>query len=61
MSEALTEKIDRIETLLQEINAKIDNFLGFEELDEKERREADSLRKEIEAGEYVNFDEAFED
>jgi hypothetical protein len=61
MSEALTEKIDRIETLLREINAKIDNFLGFDELDNDEQKELETLRKEIEAGEYINFDEAFED
>ena len=61
MSEALTEKIDPIETLLREINAKIDNFLGFDELDNDEQKELETLRKEIEAGEYINFDEAFED
>ncbi len=37
MSEVLIEKIDRIEALLLELSAKIDNFLGFEEITEEEK------------------------
>jgi len=55
------EKIDRIEALLREVNAKIDNFLGFEELDKDEQEEVKALRREIEAGEYLHFDEVFGD
>jgi len=55
------EKIDRIESLLQKLNAKIDNFLGFEELDKDEQNEVEALQKEIEAGEYLHFDEVFGD
>ena len=55
------EKIDRIESLLQKLNAKIDNFLGFEELDKDEQNEVEALRKEIEAGDYLQFDEIFGD
>jgi hypothetical protein len=61
MSQALIEKIDHIETLLLKINAKIDNFLGFEELNEKERKEVEALRKDVKSGEYVGFDEVFGD
>jgi len=61
MSESLMEKIDRIEALLREVNAKIDNFLGFEELDKDEQEEVKALRREIEAGEYLHFDEVFGD
>ncbi len=61
MSEALMEKIDRIESLLQKLNAKIDNFLGFEELDKEEQKEVEALRKEVEAGKYIHFDETFGD
>jgi hypothetical protein len=59
MSETLMEKIDRIETLLREINAKIDNFLGFEALDNEERNELQDLREAISSGEYLYFAEVF--
>ena len=61
MSESLMEKIDRIESLLQKLNAKIDNFLGFEELNKDKQEEVEALRREIEAGEYLHFDEVFGD
>ncbi len=53
------EKIDHIEKLLMEINAKIDNFLGFEELSEEELEEIERLREEVKSGEYVRFEEMF--
>ena len=43
MSEVLIEKIDRIEALLLELSAKIDNFLGFEEITEK--KEVEKLKE----------------
>ena len=52
-------KMDRIEALLVELNAKIDNFLGFEDLEDEEEREVEKLRKEVESGEYVRFEEVF--
>jgi hypothetical protein len=45
--------------LLQEINFKIDNFLGFKELSEEERKEIESIEKEVESGKYLTFDEIF--
>ncbi|ATZ60657.1 MAG: hypothetical protein BME93_00420 [Methanosarcinales archaeon Met12] len=59
MTEAMMEKIDHIEKLLMEINAKIDNFLGFEELSEEELEEIERLREEVKSGEYVRFEEMF--
>ena len=59
MSQALMRKMDRIEALLVELNAKIDNFLGFEDLEDEEEREVEKLRKEVESGEYVRFEEVF--
>ena len=59
MSQLLLEKINHIEMLLVEINSKLDNFMGFEELSEEEKRELDNLREEVKAGEYVTFDEVF--
>ncbi len=43
MPEALIEKIDHIEALLLELSAKIDNFLGFEEITEK--KEVEKLKE----------------
>ena len=45
MSEVLIEKIDRIEALLLELSAKIDNFLGFEEITEEEKEEVEKLKE----------------
>jgi len=61
MSEVLIEKIDRIEALLLELNAKIDNFLGFEEITEEEKEEVEKLKEEIEKGEYLSIDQVFGD
>jgi len=61
MPQILMEKIDHIENLLMEINSKIDNFLGFEELDEDELKELKELQKEVEAQDVVSFDEVFGD
>jgi len=59
MSHKLLEKIDHIEALLLEINSKIDNFLGFEELSEEGKREIELIEKEVELGNYVSFNEVF--
>ena len=61
MSQDLFEKMNHIEMLLMEIHSKIDNFLGFEELDEEERKEIEIIEKEVESGEYFTFDEVFGD
>jgi len=61
MSEVLIEKIDRIEALLLELSAKIDNFLGFEEITEEEKVEVEKLKEEIKRGEYLSIDQVFGD
>ncbi len=33
------EKLDHIQEMLKEINSKIDNFLGFEEIIDEEKEE----------------------
>ena len=57
MTEAILKKISNIERMLIEINSKIDNFLGMEELTEGEWEEVREIRKEIKKGEYVSLDE----
>ena len=59
MSDILIKKIERIEALLIELNSKIDNFLGFEELTENERKEVEEIEKEIKKSEYETFDDVF--
>jgi hypothetical protein len=61
MSQELLEKMNHIEMLLMEIHSKIDNFLGFEEISEEERKEIELIEKEVESGEYSTFDEVFGD
>ncbi len=59
MSDLLLEKINNIEKLLMELNTKIDNFLGYEELTDEEKKEIKEIREEIKKGEYVKFEELF--
>ncbi len=59
MCDILLEKINHIEKILMEINTKIDNFLGFEELGEGEKKEIAKIRKEIKKGDYVRFEDVF--
>ena len=61
MSQALMKKMEDIEVLLLDINAKIDNFLGFEDLDEEEREEVADILKKVRSGETESFDEVFGD
>jgi hypothetical protein len=39
MNDVLMEKLDHIEGILKELNSKIDNFLGFEEITDEEKEE----------------------
>ena len=59
MADTLLEKMNNIEKLLIEINAKIDNFLGFDELTEEEQEEVAKLREEIKKGDFVPFQGVF--
>ena len=61
MSQVLMNKINHIESLLLEINAKMDNFLGFEDIDDKEKKEITSLRMEVVSEGDMGFQEVFED
>lgn len=60
MSDLILKRIDKLEKLLLEINSKMDNFLGFEELNPDEKDEVTKIREEIKSGEYMSFKEAFE-
>ena len=57
----IKDKLSEIEKLLLEINFKIDNFLGFEELTDEEKRELDLLKKEIKNKKFDTFKTVFKD
>ena len=61
MSDIVIEKISHIEELLVEINNKLDNFIGFEELTEEEKKEIVSIKGEIKKGEFMTMDDVFGD
>ena len=46
----ILEHLKRIEKMLEILNSKIDNFLGFEELSEDKLRELDEIEAEMEKG-----------
>lgn len=55
------DKITHIESLLMEINSKLDNFIGFEDLEHGEEKEVEAIQQEIASGEFVSSDEIFGD
>ncbi len=57
--ELLERRISNVERLLEEINAKIENFMGYEELSEEEEKEVEKILNEIKEGKYVRFEELF--
>jgi len=57
MNDLMMDKITNIEKILMEINSKIDNFLGVEDLSEREAKKVREIREEIKKGEYVKYDE----
>ncbi len=48
---AILEHLERIEKMLEILNSKIDNFLGFEDLSEEELKELDEIEEEMKRGE----------
>ena len=57
--ESLERRINNVERLLEEINAKIENFMGYEELTEEEEKEVEEILNEIKEGKYARFEELF--
>ena len=53
----LLQKIDNLEVLIIQLNEKIDNFLGVEEISDEEINEIHGLRKGIEAGDYISLND----
>jgi hypothetical protein len=61
MAGLATQKLEHIEQLLVDIDMKIDNFLGFEELTGKELKELRETREAMKRGEYATFEDVFSD
>ncbi|MCK4848608.1 MAG: hypothetical protein KAT16_06270 [Candidatus Heimdallarchaeota archaeon] len=61
MEKVLEKKLSHIESLLIELHMKIDNFLGFETLTEEEKKEVQTIREEIQAGQIEKFEKVFEE
>ena len=58
MPDTVMEKMEHIEKLLLQLNAKIDNFLGYEDLTLKEKEDLKKIRAEVKSGDYVPLDKA---
>jgi len=54
MLDVLLEKINNIERMIMELNTKIDNFLGYEDLTADEKKRIRKICEEIKKGEYKN-------
>jgi len=52
----LLKELKEIKKRIDLLNAKIDNFLGFEELSEEELEELDEIEAEMEKGEKYMLD-----
>ncbi|WP_373839052.1 hypothetical protein [Methanospirillum sp.] len=58
MSEKLLlQKIDNLETLIIQLNDKIDNYFGMEDISTEEREEIQKLGDEVASGEYVTLND----
>jgi hypothetical protein len=58
MPDVVMEKMEHIEKLLLQLNAKIDNFLGYEDLTSREKEDLKKIRGEVKSGDYVPLDRA---
>ncbi len=58
MPDVVMEKMEHIEMLLLQLNAKIDNFLGYEDLTSGEKEDLKKIRREVKSGDYVPLDKA---
>lgn len=54
--ELLFAKIEHLESLIIQLNDKIDHFLGQETISERELDEIRELRSGVQSGEFVPFD-----
>jgi hypothetical protein len=56
MPDIVMEKLEHIEKLILQLNARIDNFLEYEVLTSDEKVDLKKIRREVKSGEYVPAD-----
>lgn len=56
MPDIVMEKLEHIEKLILQLNARIDNFLECEVLTSDEKVDLKKIRREVKSGEYVPAD-----
>lgn len=61
MDDTLTRKLDSIESLLLQLHQKIDNFLGFEQLNAEEKQNLEEIKQSIDVDGIDAFKDVFED
>ena len=59
MVSTIYTKLDNIENFLERIESKLDNFLGFEELNPEEKEEFSKIKKEMSEGQFSSYDDVF--
>ncbi|MCA9486771.1 MAG: hypothetical protein H6500_07205 [Candidatus Woesearchaeota archaeon] len=59
MISTIENKLENIENFLQRIESKIDNFMGFEEIEDSEKKELINIKKEMNEGKYNSYDDVF--
>jgi hypothetical protein len=53
MADIVMEKLEHIEKLILQLNARIDNFLEYEDLTSDEKEDLKKIRREVRSGGYV--------
>ncbi len=59
MTTSIEIKLDNIENFLARIESKMDNFLGFEILNDSDEKELIEIKKEMDSGKYYSYDDVF--
>jgi uncharacterized protein YcfJ len=53
MPDVMMEKLEHIERLILQLNARINNVLGYEDLTSDEKEDLKKIRRDVKSGEYV--------
>lgn len=53
MPDIVMDKLEHIENLILQLNARIDNFLEYENLTSDEKEDLKKIRREVRSGGYV--------
>ena len=58
MPDVMMEKLEHIERLILQLNARIDNVLGYEDLTSDEKEDLKKIQRDVKSGEYVPLEKA---